>query len=108
MWICVRAVTAGKFRNSIRASALAPAAWRYWPRGHNDPTNRDFPALPYPSQPPPSSAHDKAFIPQQSKVGETGILAQRLCFMQIVHYATIGFLIACMIWAAVMVLYKAR
>jgi hypothetical protein len=39
---------------------------------------------------------------------ETGVLAQRSRSMQTVHYATVGFLIACMVWAAVMVFYKAR
>jgi len=43
-----------------------------------------------------------------SNLEETGVLAQRSCSMQTVHYATVGFLIACMVWAAVMVLYKPR
>jgi hypothetical protein len=51
---------------------------------------------------------NRRLVVQLSKVEETGFLAQRLCSMQTVHYATVGFFIACMIWAAVMVLYKAR
>jgi len=43
-----------------------------------------------------------------SKGRETGVPSGRSCSMQTVHYATIGFLIACMVWAAAMVLYKAR
>jgi hypothetical protein len=39
---------------------------------------------------------------------ETGVLAQRSRSMQTVHYTTVGFLIARMVWAAVMVFYKAR
>jgi hypothetical protein len=49
-----------------------------------------------------------ASMPDASKLEETVVLAQRSCSMQTVHYATVGFLIACMVWAAVMVLYKAR
>jgi hypothetical protein len=39
---------------------------------------------------------------------ETVVLLGRSRSMQTVHYATVGFLIACMVWAAAMVLYKAR
>jgi hypothetical protein len=37
---------------------------------------------------------------------ETGVLAHRSRSIQTVHYASVGFLIACLIWAAAMVLYK--